>query len=42
MTDLSNNATRLLAGFGAALFSLTLIVGAFATPHAATFAGVLA
>jgi len=39
MSDLS---TRILAGFGAALFSLTLFVGAFATPQAATFAGVLA
>jgi hypothetical protein len=42
MTDLTNNATRIIAAFGAALFSLTLIVGTFATPHAATFAGVLA
>ena len=42
MYDLSATATRLLAGFGAALFSLTLIVGSFATPQAATFAGVLA
>ena len=42
MNQLSKTATRILAGFGAALFSLTLIVGAFATPQAATFAGVLA
>jgi len=42
MTDLSATATRLLAGIGAALFSLTLLVGTFATPQAATFAGVLA
>lgn len=42
MTNLSETATRLLAGLGASLFSLTLMVGTFATPHAATFAGVLA
>ena len=42
MTNLTENTVRILAGFGAALFSLTLIVGTFATPHAATFAGVLA
>ena len=39
MSDLS---TRIMAGLGAALFSLTLFVGTFATPQAATFAGVLA
>lgn len=42
MFNLSETATRILAGFGAALFSLTLFVGTFATPQAATFAGVLA
>lgn len=42
MSDLSNATTRILAGFGAALFSLTLLMGTFATPQAATFAGVLA
>lgn len=42
MTKFSETATRILAVVGAAVFSLTLMVGSFATPHAATFAGVLA
>ncbi len=42
MTDYSTTATRILAGFGAITLTLTLFVGSFATPHAATFAGVLA
>jgi len=42
MTNMSDTATRILAALGAAVFSLTLMVGSFATPHAATFAGVLA
>jgi hypothetical protein len=42
MTAISENLTRILAAFGAAAMSLAVIVGTFATPHAATFAGVLA
>ncbi len=42
MTDYSQIKNRILAGFGALALSLTLLVGTFATPQAATFAGVLA
>lgn len=42
MTAISDTATRILAAFGAIAMSLAVIVGTFATPHAATFAGVLA
>lgn len=42
MTNISETATRIVAAIGAVVFSLTLMVGSFATPHAATFAGVLA
>ena len=42
MTAISETTTRILAGLGAIAMSLAVIVGSFATPHAATFAGVLA
>ena len=42
MSVSSETLTRVAAGFGALALTLTLIVSSFATPHAATFAGVLA
>ncbi len=42
MNATSATFTRILAGLGAVAMSLAVIVGTFATPHAATFAGVLA
>ena len=42
MANLSSFAQRAAAAFGAVALSLTLLVSSFATPHAATFAGVLA
>lgn len=42
MINLNAYTHRFLAGLSAVTMSLTLFVGYFATPQAATFAGVLA
>jgi len=42
MSDFSQFATRLAAGFGAVTLTMTLLVSSFASPQATLFAGVLA
>lgn len=42
MSDFANIAQRAAAALGAVTLTITLLVSSFATPHAATFAGVLA
>ena len=42
MSNLTAFAQRAAAAFGAVALTVTLLVSSFATPHAASFAGILA